>query len=184
MGTPRFDPTHSLEFNLDRGSVKLSGSFERVLLPADALAALVRGADAETRRDFARRLGTEAGRRVAERLDASASPESVVEHLGGEVALMGLGSLGFERWGRLLVVTVQGSPLRGEGDEILAGVVEGALQRAFGRTASVVPLQRDDSLARLVVVSSGSAERVRGWLGEGVSWGDVLVRLNGTGGAS
>ena len=58
MGTPRFDPTHSLEFNLDRGSVKLSGSIERVLLPADALAALVRAADADTRRDFARRLGT------------------------------------------------------------------------------------------------------------------------------
>lgn len=150
-----------------------------MLLPADALAALVRGADVETRRDFARRLGTEAGRRVAERLDASASPESVVEHLGGEVALMGLGSLGFERWGRLLVVTVQGSPLRGEGDEILAGVVEGALQRAFGRTANVVPLQRDDALVRLLVVSSGAADRVRGWLGDGVSWGDVLSRLNG-----
>ena len=110
MGTPRFDPTHSLEFNLDRGSVKLSGSIERVLLPADALAALVRGADVETRRDFARRLGTEAGRRVAERLDGNASAEAVVEHLGGEVALMGMGSLGFERWGRMLVATVQGSP--------------------------------------------------------------------------
>ena len=113
MGTPRFDPTHSLEFNLDRGSVKLSGSLERVLLPADALASLLRGADNDTKRDFARRLGTEAGRRVAERLDGSASAESVVEHLGGELALMGLGSMTFERWGRALVVAVQGSPLRG-----------------------------------------------------------------------
>jgi hypothetical protein len=184
MGTPRFDPTHSLEFNLDRGSVKLSGSIERLLLPADALAALVRGADSETRRDFARRLGTEAGRRVAERLDGSAGPEAVVEHLGGEVALMGMGSLGFERWGRVLVMTVQGSPLRGEGDELLAGIVEGALQRGFGRTASVVPLQRDDSLVRLLVVNADAAERARGWLGSGVSWGDVLSRLNGPGDAS
>ncbi|HEV8549197.1 MAG TPA: hypothetical protein VGQ57_09215 [Polyangiaceae bacterium] len=184
MGTPRFDPTHSLEFNLDRGSVKLSGSIERVLLPADALAALVRGADPETRRDFARRLGTEAGRRVAERLDGSTGAEAVVEHLGGELALMGLGSLGLERWGRVLVVTVQGSPLRGEGDEILAGIVEGALQRGFGRTASVVPLERDDSLVRLAVVSGATAERVRGWLGSGVKWGEVLTRLNGNGGAS
>ena len=179
MGTPRFDPTHSLEFNLDRGSVKLSGSLERVLLPADALTALLRGADVETRRDFARRLGTEAGRRVAERLDSSATAEAVVEHLGGEVALMGLGSLGFERWGRVLVVTVQGSPLRGEGDELLAGVVEGAMQRAFGRSSTVVVLGRDDALVRLLVVSSTTAERVRGWLGSGVSWGDVLSRLNG-----
>jgi hypothetical protein len=179
MGTPRFDPTHSLEFNLDRGSVKLSGSLERVLLPADALTTLLRGADAETRRDFARRLGTEAGRRVAERLDSSATAEAVVEHLGGEVALMGLGSLGFERWGRVLVVTVQGSPLRGEGDELLAGIVEGAMQRAFGRSSTVVVLGRDDALVRLLVVSSATAERVRGWLGSGVSWGDVLSRLNG-----
>lgn len=180
MGTPRFDPTHSLEFNLDRGSVKLSGSLERVLLPADALAALLRGADAETRRDFARRLGTEAGRRVAERLDAGANSEAVVEHLGGEVALMGLGALGVERWGRALVVTVTGSPLRAEGDELLAGLVEGALQRAFGRHTAVVALGRDDTLVRLLVVSSNAAERVRAWLAEGTSFGDVLGRLNGS----
>jgi hypothetical protein len=184
MGTPRFDPTHSLEFNLDRGSVKLSGSLERVLLPADALASLLRGADNDTKRDFARRLGTEAGRRVAERLDGSASAESVVEHLGGELALMGLGSMTFERWGRALVVAVQGSPLRGEGDEILAGVIEGALQRGFGRSAAVVPLVRDDSLVRLLIVSTAAGERVRGWLGSGVSWGDALARLNAGEGAS
>ena len=180
MGTPRFDPTHSLEFNLDRGSVKLSGSLERVLLPADALAALLRGADAETRRDFARRLGTEAGRRVAERLDAGANSEAVVEHLGGEVALMGLGALGVERWGRALVVTVTGSPLRAAGDELLAGLVEGALQRAFGRHTAVVALGRDDTLVRLLLVSSNAAERVRAWLAEGTSFGDVLGRLNGS----
>jgi hypothetical protein len=184
MGTPRFDPTHSLEFNLDRGSVKLSGSPERVLLPVDALAALVRGADPETRRDFARRLGTEAGRRVAERIDGTASIEAVAEHLGGEIALMGFGSLGFERWGGALVATVHGSPFRGEGDELLAGILEGALQRGFGRSASVVPLQRDDTLVRLLVLSQGGAERVRGWLGSGVSHGEILARLNGAGGAS
>jgi hypothetical protein len=184
MGTPRFDPTHSLEFNLDRGSVKLSGSPERVLLPVDAVAALLRGADLETRRDFARRLGTEAGRRVAERIDGAAGIEAVVEHLGGEIALMGMGSLGFERWGRALVATVHGSPFRADGDEILAGVLEGALQRAFGRSASVVPLGRDDTLVRLLIVSQSGAERVRGWLGSGISFSDVLARLNGVESAS
>jgi len=184
MGTPRFDPTHSLEFNLDRGSVKLSGSPERVLLPADAIAALLRGADAETRRDFARRLGTEAGRRVAERIDGTAGIEAVAEHLGGEIALMGLGSLGFERWGGALVATVHGSPFRAEGDEVLAGVLEGALQRGFGRNAAVVPIQRDDTLVRLLVVSASGAERVRGWLGAGLAFSDVLARLSGAGASS
>jgi hypothetical protein len=184
MGTPRFDPTHSLEFNLDRGTVKLSGSLERIVLPADALAALVRGADQETRHDFALRLGTEAGRRMAERLDAGATLEAVVEHLGGEIALMGLGSLAFERWGAALVATVQASPLRAEGDELLAGVLAGALQRAFGRSAGVVVLQRDDALARFLLVNRATADRVRGWLGSGASWTDVIARLNASTGAS
>jgi hypothetical protein len=183
MGT-RFDPTHSLEFNFDRGTVKLGGESHRVLVPADVLAALLKGADSDTRKDFAYRLGTEAGRRVAERIDGTASIPAVVEHLGGELALMGLGSLGLERWGRALVVTVTGSPLRADGDDLLAGIVEGALQRAFGRASTVIPIQRDDVLVRLLVVSKGTAERVRGWLDTGVSYGDVLSRLNGGGGSS
>ena len=184
MGTPRFDPTHSVEFNFDRGTVKLGGQSERVLVPADVLASLLKGADADTRKDFANRIGTEAGRRVSERIDGTASIPAVVEHLGGELALMGLGSLGFERWGRALVVTVVGSPLRGEGDEMLAGIIEGALQRAFGRSSSVLPIQRDDALVRLLVVSKATAERVRGWLASGVSFGDALARINGGGGSS
>jgi hypothetical protein len=184
MGTPRFDPTHSLEFNFDRGTVKLGGQSERVLVPADVLASLLKGADPETRKDFANRLGTEAGRRMSERIDGTASIPAVVEHLGGELALMGLGSLGFERWGRALIVTVVGSPLRGEGDELLAGIIEGAFQRAFGKSSSVLPIQRDDALVRLLVVSKGTAERVRGWLASGVSFGDALTRLNGAGGSS
>jgi len=184
MSSPRFDPTHSLEFNFDRGTVKIGGHGERVLVPADILASLLKGADSDTRKDFAHRLGTEAGRRVGERIDGTASITAVVEHLGGELALMGLGSLGLERWGRALIVTITGSPLRAEGDEVLAGVIEGALMRAFGRTASVVPIQRDDSLVRLLVVSPDAGKRVRAWLDSGISFGDALARLNGAGGSS
>ena len=36
--------------------------------------------------------------------------EDVLDHLGGELALLGLGSLGLERWGRALVLTVEGAP--------------------------------------------------------------------------
>jgi hypothetical protein len=183
MSTPRFDPTHALEFNFERGTVKLGSQGDRVVVPADVLASLFKSADPDTRRDFAYRLGTEAGRRMAERLDGSAGVPGVVEHLGGELALMGLGSLGLERWGRALVITVEGSPLRADGDELLAGIVEGALQRAFGRASTVVPVQRDDARVRLLVVSKSTAERVRGWLDSGVSFGDVLTRLNGGGSA-
>lgn len=181
MGTPRFDPTQSVEFNFDRGTVKLGGETERVVVPADTLVLLLKEADSDTRREFALRLGTEAGRRAAERLSEAPSTETVVEHLGAELALMGMGSLGAEHWGRALVITVKNSPFRGAGDELLAGLVEGALQRAFGRAATVIPIHRDDALVRLLVVSTRAGSRVRDWLGAGVSWSDVLARLNGSG---
>jgi hypothetical protein len=63
-------------------------------------------------------------------------------------------------------------------------VLAGALQRAFGRSTGVVVLQRDDSLVRLLLVSTGTADRVRGWLGSGATWTDVIARLNASTGAS
>ena len=180
MAVPRFDPTASLEIDFGRGRIALRDGGERVLVPADALLSLCRGVGPDTLRDFGRRLGTDVGRRVAESLGevGSASVESVVEHLGAELALTGLGELGVERWGRALVFTVSGSPLRAEGDELLACVLEGALQRGFGRDAGVVRLTRDDVRVRFLVASRGSVGRVRDWLGTGTPWGETLARLH------
>ncbi len=178
MDTPRFDPSHSVEFNLARGLVKLEGGGPRLLLPADAIAALIQAADSDSRKDFANRLGSEAGRRAGERLKDGASLEDVVDHLGGELALMGLGSFGIERWGRALVVTFSHAPFGPDGDELLAAVVEGALQRAFGRDVGVVPIQRNHPDLRLLVVGKGTVERVRGWIGGGASYTDVIARLH------
>lgn len=181
MATPRFDPSYSVEFDLGRGQIAVRGSSERVLIPADALAALCEGCEPEVRRDFARRVGTEAGRRAAERLGdpARAEIEAVLEHLGGDLALMGFGSLGLERWGRALVLTIAGSPFGAGGDELLAFVLEGALQRAFGRDVGVVRLVRDDARARFLVSSRAGSERVRDWLNSGTSWSEALTRLDG-----
>ena len=109
---------------------------------------------------------------------AASGVSAVVEHLGGDLALAGLGSLGAEVWGQALVFTVTGSPLGNEGDALLAAVLEGALQRALARDAAVVPIDRTDGKARLVVVSRATAGRVRQWLSDGVSWGDALSRLS------
>lgn len=184
----RFDPSYTVEFDLGRGQIAVRGSAERVLIPADALSALLAGSEGEARKDFARRLGTEAGRRTAERLgDTSRSEiEAVVEHLGGDLAVMGLGSLGLERWGKALVFTVTGSPLGAAGDDVLAAVLEGAMQRAFGRDVGAVRLARDDAHARFLVTSRAGAELVQGWLSSGSSWGDALARFHAgsSGGAS
>ena len=179
----RFDPTHSVNFDLSRGRVALDGADARLLVPTIALIALCRNAGEEAVRDFGRTLGTESGRRVADRLGRDldgAGVDSIVEHLGGDLALIGLGSLSVERWGQALVFSVAHSPLGAEGDVLLAAVLEGALGRAVSRSVSVVPLQRDDTTVRLLAVSPAAANKVRGWLGQGVAWSEVIGRLNGS----
>jgi hypothetical protein len=182
----RFDPSQSVHFDLARGRVALDAADTRLLVPTAALSALCRSAGLEAVRDFGRLIGTEAGRRVADRLGReldTASVEVVLDHLGGDLALLGFGSLGIERWGRALVLTVDGSPFGAEGDPLVASVLEGALQRALVRSVSVVPLQRDDQRVRMLVANAGAAASVRSWLAESVTWGEVLTKLNARGAA-
>ena len=96
------------------------------------------------------------------------------EFLGG--ALAGLGSLSLERWGRALLLVVDASPLA---DSAVLGYVLGAaLSSATGRDVSVARLAKDGARSRYLVASASSVERASKWIAEGVSWGDVLVRLH------
>jgi hypothetical protein len=190
MAEPRFNPSHTVEFDFARGVVALGPAAPRVLLPADLLRDLLPALPEDARTDLGHRLGTELARRVGERLGPAvteASIECVVEHLGGEVALTGLGSLALERWGQALVLALAGSPLGAGGDELLARLVEGALQRLFGRDTRAVVLERAEGTVRLLVVSPRTAARVAEWLAAGTAWGEALARLQsggGKGGAS
>ena len=180
----RFNPSGSVSFDLVRGRVDCGG--DHVLVPADALIDLCRHAGDDAVSDFGRRLGTAAGRRVAERLGegrTSATLEDVLDHLGGELALLGLGSLGLERWGRALVLTVDGGPFGQQLDRLLGAVLEGALQRAFGRDCHAAKLTRDDRQVRFLIASEGLASTVKTWLSSGLSYGDALTRLQQTTGA-
>lgn len=176
-----FDPSQSIKFDLGRGRVELSDSIPRLLIPADALLQLCRSASSDAQRDFGHRLGNETGRRAASRLvggAARASIEAVVDHLGGDFALLGVGSFGIERWGKALVVTLTDSPLGDQGDELCEAMIEGALQRALGRDNSAVALGRSDGVARFVVLGRDTATAVRRWLAAGTTWTDALARLN------
>lgn len=175
----RFNPSGSVTFDLARGRVDCGG--DHVLIPAPALADLCRAAGDEAVSDFGRRLGTALGRRVAERLQDSAplaSLEEALDHLGGELAVAGLGSLGLERWGRALVLTVEGSPFGQELDRFVGAVLEGAVQRAFGRDCHAVKLMRSDGQVRFLIASAASASKVAEWVGSGLSYGDALTRLH------
>ncbi len=176
--SPPFDPTRAVQFDLDRGRILVAGSDARLLVPAEALARLCAGTASEAVRDFGRGLGTEMGRRVKGRLANNSSISEMIEHLGGELALAGFGSLGLEVWGRALVLTITDSPLGENGDTLIAAVLEGALQRAVARDAAVVRIERSNGKARLAVLRPSTAESVRRWLGDGASWGDILTRLS------
>lgn len=177
---PRFDPTRAVVFDLAQGQLRDDEGTGRLNVPADALLRLCAAASSEARRDFGRGLGTDVGRRVRRRLgDAAeaATPEAWVEHLGGELALLGLGNLHLERWGKALVVALAGAP-RGA-DELLAAVIEGALQRALGRDVVAVPLASGEDRLRLALLNERAAGNTRRWLSEGASWSQVLERLHG-----
>lgn len=178
----------ALRFDLARGRVSSAGVSALVILPAEALSRICEDLGAAGRQSLGAELGTELGRRVAERLGSSlerCSTEEFVEHLGAELALMGLGSLGVEYWGAALVFCVTHSPLSGAasppggaGDELFAALLGGALQRAMSRQVSVLAISRSDRTARFLVCSSEAQGNVESWLGQGADFAQVLARLN------
>jgi hypothetical protein len=178
-----FDPSKAVTFDLARGLVQQGGAPSGLIVPAEALAALAHAAGPEASTAFGRAVGEAIGRRVASRLAAAdgvraAGVGAVVEHLGGELAMTGLGSLGLERWGRALVLVIDQSPLGSAGDALLESVLAGAISAAAGEQSSVTELAREGGRVRFLVTSRAGADKVRAWLDEGVSWGDALVRLH------
>ena len=175
-----FDPTHSLKFDLGRGRVNVDGSQARLVLPLDAVRQLCDSAGPEALRDFGRNLGHEIGRRVGNRLPSirSATVQDVVEHLGGDLALMGFGSLSIERWGEALVFVVSDSSFGPLSEQLLASVLAGAVQRALSRDIEAVVLSREDDSIRFLAASQSTAVKVNGWLADGMQWGEVLSTLH------
>jgi hypothetical protein len=183
MSDLRFDPSKAVTFDLSHGLVHLEGAPSRLLVPAEALRALTEAAGSGATAAFGRAIGEAMGRRAASRLGAgqgvdAAPVESVVEHLGGELALAGLGSLGLERWGRALVLVVDQSPLGAGGDGLLGAALAGALEAAAGREVRTLLLGRDGVRARFLVGGRAGVARVEAWLEAGVPWGEALVRLH------
>src|SRR3954451_14719823 len=108
MAVARYRPDHDVTFDLAHGLVHLEGAPGRVLVPADALAALCGAADPSASAAFGKAIGRSMGLRVAKRLSPiagadeggqesgarAASVETMVDHLGAELQLAGFGSFG------------------------------------------------------------------------------------------
>jgi hypothetical protein len=170
-----FDAARAVRFEIERGSVHAHGDARVVLLPVDAFDAIAASGAADA---VASSIGAGIGKRVASRLGdvRAATLEAVTTQLAGELAVAGYGALSLERWGRALVLVVEGSALPGA---MLERVVASALSAASGsQGVACATLGRDATAARILVASSGAADRVRQWIASGVAWGDVLTRLH------
>ncbi len=182
-----FDPSQAIRFDLSQGSVALSGgtdgaSAPAAVVPANALSALVSAvARAGAAEAAFLAWGDGLGQRARQRLGdtAAASPEAVLDHVGGELALAGLGVLGLERWGKALVLTVRDGALGANGDEALTIILRGLLAAATGKAVATVGLGREDRLVRVLVTSEKGAEKALALLADGSPWALVLARLHG-----
>jgi hypothetical protein len=175
-----FDPTHAVRFDLPHGSVRAGEDEPVLLVPTSALEEIVLAAPPHAVEALGRALGGAIGRRAAARMSdpASASVEEFATQLSGEAAIAGVGVVAIERWGRALVVAVSESPLVGA---LLSPLVASAIEAATGRRAWCTLLSRDERVARILVGSERTVQRVRDWIAAGTSWGDALFRLHAEG---
>jgi hypothetical protein len=179
------DLSNAVRFDLPSGNVHLSDNEKGLLVPASVLASLLQTAPPDVRGQVGRDLGAHLGRAMARRAGSASALlegglEAAASALAAELALAGLGTCALERWGRALVVQVTGSPI--EASDFMACVVEGALMTATGRSLACTVLS-DAGGVRVLVASERGVLRVRGWIEQGVSWSDALVRLQAGGGS-
>lgn len=196
---PSFDAARCVTFDLARGHVELSDGEPHVLVPVEALIGLLRGqTDA---RMLGRAIGASAlgragmqlertrgdGRSLRDRLRGEAL-DTIVELLGGELAVLGLGSLRIERWGTalLFVLDPYNLGLDDEPDEkaphdlLVCGIVEGALGSLTDREVHALVVDRTDGL-RVLVVNANAAARARQLLKTGVFFTDIVSMLHEAG---
>jgi sarcosine oxidase gamma subunit len=188
MADLAFDPSEAVTFDLAYGHVHMDGAPNRVLVPSDALVEVCEAAGEEATASLGHAIGTAMGRRVAVRVGrgaedrqsavARATFELVVEHLAGELALAGLGSLSVERWGKAVVFVLDQSPLGERGDALLGETLQAAMQALSNQAGRVVRIERSGVRARFLLVAAAAVEGVRMRLREGQSWGTVLAKLH------
>jgi hypothetical protein len=179
MAGPAFDPNGAVRFDIKSGAASDTRGTRLLLMPAAALEALERttpGALAY----LGSELGKSCGARVAARLGGdggvrAATLEVVVSHLAGELAIVGLGAVHIERWGRALVLVVTNPGVGSEG--FMGAALAGALFAATGREVSIAPLGREGTIARYFVGAQPTVVKARSLISQGKSWGDVLSAL-------
>jgi hypothetical protein len=182
-----FDPSRTVAFDLERGHVALSDGEPHLLVPVGPLLSLLGGElDA---RQLGRHVGVALVGRVAMRFkdrhgttprDAirAASLETVVDLLGGELALLGLGNLRVERWGRAMLFVLDPCALDARADTMVAGIFEGALTSVADREVAAVVVDRAERNVRVLAGSVGPMARAEALVRRGAFFTEIITALH------
>jgi hypothetical protein len=175
----KFDPTRAVTFDVAKGTVKTGDDGRVVLVPGstlrDALEAL-----GDT---GARALGLGVGRAAGQHTMATigsiqkvreAALDTVVTQLAGELSIRGIGLMSMERWGRIMVLSIE-NPVASS-PEFLAGVIEGAFVTSTGRELRTTCIDKG-SPTRILLSNQALATKARGLIQEGQDFAAVIARL-------
>ncbi len=185
MASP-VDLSGAVHFDLQSGTVRIGDDEKGLVVPANVLSSLLKSGTPEARTKTRSCFGAHIGRNVARHAagNGRALLDGDLEHaatlLAAELAVSGLGMCNLERWGRALIVHVVDAPV--DAPDFVVAVIEGALTAATARTLSTTLLS-DAGGVRVLVASERGVLRVRGWIEQGTSWSDALVRLQAGGGS-
>jgi hypothetical protein len=172
-----FDPDDYYAFDLARGAVHTRHGERVLILSAAAIGPLVstaaRHGDLTSVRSLGKHIGEDAVGSLGEDARRS-SPEAVLNHVSGTLALLGWGVLTLERWGNALVLSLAGAPSLDQDRLGLAALLGGVLTTLGGRDVACVPVAGG---ARFVIVHPTIAETVWGWAKDGAELGQIVGRL-------
>jgi hypothetical protein len=175
--TSGFDPGGYYAFDLSRGSVETRHGDRVLILSTDTVGPLVslavKHGDLTAVRALGKRIGEDAARSLGSDV-RRATPEAVVTHASGTLALLGFGSLALERWHDALVLSLSGAPPLDSEHLGLAALLGGLLTSLGGRDIACVPVENG---SRFVVVHPMIAEEVWTWSKEGQNVAQIVMKL-------
>src|SRR5688572_7273376 len=175
--TSGFDPGGYYAFDLARGAVETRHGDRVLILSTETVAPLVslavKHGDLTAVRALGKRIGDDAARSLGSDV-RRATPEAVVNHASGTLALLGFGALALERWADALVLALSGAPPLDSENLGLAALLGGLLTSLGGRDIACVPIEAG---ARFVVVHPMIAEEVWTWSKEGETVAQIVSKL-------
>lgn len=180
MNDPVFDAAQFVRFNLSTGAIRSANDENLALIPLDVIASVT---PSHTLLRAAQKWGALHGATLAEKIKKSSIPmtiEALANHLGGTVAVFGLGRLTVEIRGDALMFRAQlaedkflPAGLRAVLGEFIAGYLSALYPKRF----EVLPMG-EDRRDQLYWASSGPAvNRVRRWIRDGVDPLAAVERL-------